>query len=281
MPVRPRPWNLLEQAAAMWGSKVSAVTGPAARVVMLCFLVMPTIVRALDHDNLDPNRPIAIEDAYVVPKGEIGVEGGLLFSDRKRGESRLVFQPQLIIGAFNNTQLELSSDVSTDPRSVVGDDKSGNLTVGALYNFNTETITLPAFAVRMQLGFPAGVHARGVDTALTGVMTRSYGRWRTHLNIGYTVLGSPQGLERSGAYRVVAAISYPLGYPMSFRNTVIANVFTRQSDLVGQRNPTGIGLGLRHQVSSRVVFDAGVGTEFIGPSDRSIFFSTIGLSVGF
>lgn len=265
----------------MWGSKVRAVTGPAAKVVMLCFLVMPTIVRALDHDNLDPNRPIAIEDAYVVPKGEIGVEGGLLFSDRKRGESRLVFQPQLIIGAFNNTQLELSSDVSTDPRSVVGDDKSGNLTVGALYNFNTETITLPAFAVRMQLGFPTGVHARGVDTALTGVMTRSYGRWRTHLNIGYTVLGSPQGLERSGAYRVVAAISYPLGYPMSFRNTVIANVFTRQSDLVGQRNPTGIGLGLRHQVSSRVVFDAGVGTEFIGPSDRSIFFSTIGLSVGF
>ena len=80
--------------------------------------MVPTIVWALDHDNLDPNRPIAIEDAYVVPKGEIGVEGGLLYSDRKQGKSRFVFQPQLIIGAFDNTQLELSSDVSTDPRSV-------------------------------------------------------------------------------------------------------------------------------------------------------------------
>jgi len=252
-----------------------------SRVVLLFLLMVPTVVWALDHDNLDPNRPIAIEDAYVVPKGEIGVEGGILFSDRKRGESRLVFQPQLIIGAFNNTQLELSSDVSTDPRSVVGDDKSGNLTVGALYNFNTETLSLPAFAARVQLGFPTGVNAKGVDTAVTGVMTRSFGRWRAHVNVGYTFLGSPQGLERSGTYRVVAAVSYPLGYPTSFRDTIIANVFTRQSDLVGQRNPTGIGIGLRHQVSSRVVADIGIGSELFGPADRSVFFSTLGLSVGF
>ena len=257
------------------------MTTNTAGIAILLLLIAPAVVWALDHDNLDPNRPIAIEDAYVVPKGEIGVEGGILFNDRKRGDSRFTFQPQLIIGAFNNTQLELSSDISTDPRSVVGDDKSGNLTVGALYNFNTETVNLPAFAARVQLGLPTGVNAKGVDTALTGVMTRSYGRWRTHLNIGYTFLGSPQGQERSGTYRVVAAISYPLGYPMSFRDTIIVNVFTRQSDLVGQRNPTGIGIGLRHQVSSRVVFDAGLGTEFIGPSDRSVFFSTIGLSVGF
>ncbi len=192
-----------------------------------------------------------------------------------------MFQPQPIIGALKNTQLELSSDVSTDPRSVVGDDKSGNLTVGALYNFNTETLNLLAFAARVQLGFPTGVNAKGVDTAVTGVMTRSFGRWRTHLNVGYTFLGSPQGQERTGTYRVVAAVSYPLGYPTSFRDTIIANVFTRQSDLVGQRNPTGIGIGLRHQVSSRVVADIGIGSELFGPADRSVFFSTLGLSVGF
>jgi len=248
---------------------------------MLLVLMVPTAGWALDHDNLDPNRPIAIEDAYVVPKGEIGVEGGVMFDDRKQGKSRFVFQPQLIIGAFDNTQLELSSDLLTDPTSVVGNDKSGNLTVGALYNVNAETLNLPAFAARVQVGFPTGVNAKGVDTALTGVMTRSFGRWRTHLNIGYSFLGSPQGTERSGAYRVVAAVSYPVGYPTSFRDTIIVNVFTRQSDLTGQRNPTGFGIGLRHQVSSRVVFDTGLGTEFAGPSDRSVFFSTVGLSVGF
>lgn len=252
-----------------------------AWIVMLLCLLLPPPVIALDHDNLDPNRPIAIEDAYVIPKGEIGLEGGMTFNDRKEGKSRFGFQPQIIYGAFDNTQIEIMSGLVTDPNTVQGDDKSGDLSIGVLYNFNTETLQVPAFAARVEVGLPTGVNSRGVDTELTGVMTRSFGRWRTHVNLGYTFLGSPQQNERSGTYRAVAAVSYPLGYPMSFRDTIIANVFTRQSDTKGQRNPTGIGVGLRHQVSSRIVFDAGMGTEFYGPADRSVFFSTIGLSVGF
>lgn len=249
-------------------------------VIGLC-LLLPARVIALDHDNLDPNRPIAIEDAYVIPKGEIGLEGGMTFNDRKQGKSRFGFQPQIIYGAFDNTQIEIMSGLVTEPNTVQGDDKSGDLSVGVLYNFNTETLQVPAFAARVEVGLPTGVNSKGVDTELTGVMTRSFGRWRTHVNLGYTFLGSPQHNERAGSYRLVAAVSYPLGYPMSFRDTIIANVFTRQSDVRGQRNPTGVGIGLRHQVSSRIVFDAGMGTEFYGPADRSVFFSTIGLSVGF
>jgi hypothetical protein len=40
----------------------------------------------------------------------------------------------------------------TDPSTMVGDDKSGDLSVGALYNFNTETINVPAFAARVEVG---------------------------------------------------------------------------------------------------------------------------------
>jgi hypothetical protein len=251
------------------------------RIAVLGIVMLPTVGLALDHDNLDPNRPIAIEDAYVIPKGEIGVEGGVTFNDRKEGKGRFGFQPQIIYGAFENMQLEIMTGLVTEPSTVSGDDKAGDLSVGVLYNLNTETIDIPAFAVRAEVGVPTGVNSKGVDTELTGVMTRSFGRWRTHVNVGYTFLGSPQGQERSGTYRVAAAVSYPLGYPSSFRDTVIANLFTRQSDLIGQRNPTGVGIGLRHQVSSRVVFDAGLGTELLGPSDRSVFFSTMGLSIGF
>lgn len=252
-----------------------------AGIVILILLLVPTFGWALDHDNLDPNRPIAIEDAYVLPKGEIGIEGGVVYNDRGQGKGRVGFQPQIIYGAFDNAQIELMTTTLTEPNTVAGDDKSGDLSLGVLYNFNTETVEVPAFAVRVELGFPTGVKSKGLDTEVTGVMTRSFDRWRTHLNVGYTFLGSPASGERAGAYRVVAAVSYPLGYPDSFRDTFIANVFTRQSDLVGQSNPTGLGIGLRHQVSSRVVADIGLGSEVIGPADRSVFFSTIGLSVGF
>ena len=150
-----------------------------------------------------------------------------------------------------------------------------------LYNFNTETLAWPALAVRVEADLPTGVHSRGIDTQVTGILTRSLGRLRAHLNAGYTVLGQAQGMERNGIYRVVAALSYPLGYPYRFRETLIVDVYTRQSDLVGQRNNTGVEVGIRHQLSSRVVLDGGVGTEFCGPSDRPAVTGTIGMSVGF
>jgi hypothetical protein len=53
-----------------------------------------------------------------------------------------------------------------------------------------------------------------------------------------TVVGQAQGMERNGAYRMIAAVSYPIGYPTRFRETLIVDVYTRQSDLVGQRNNT-------------------------------------------
>ena len=236
---------------------------------------------ALDHDNLDPNRPIALEDAYSSPKGEIGMEGGVRFNDRREGRTRVTFQPQIIYGAFDNTQIEIQGDLFTDPQSLVGANKSGDLHLGVLYNFNTETLTLPAMALRVEADLPTGVNSMGMDTQLTGILTRSFGRLRAHLNAGYGVLGSPQGQERPSAYRVVAAVSYPLGYPTSFRDTLIASVYSRQSDVRGQRNHTGVEVGLRHQLTSRVVLDGGLGTEFAGPSDRLALLGTVGVSVGF
>ena len=250
-------------------------------IVAVGLLLMPLPVLALDHDNLDPNRPIGMEDAYAIPKGEIGMEGGVRFNDRREGRTRVTFQPQIIYGAFENTQIEIQGDLMSDPHTLVGAAKSGDLHLGVLYNFNTETISLPAFAARVEVDLLTGVNSKGVDTQLTGILTRSFGRLRVHLNAGYTVLGSPQGQERPGAYRAVAAVSYPLGYPTSFRDTLIASLYTRESDLRGQRNHSGVEIGLRHQLSSRLVLDGGLGTEFAGPSDRAALLGTIGLSVGF
>lgn len=245
----------------------------------LAWVALPAL--ALDHDNLDPNRPIGMEDAYAIPKGEIGLEGGVRFNDRRQGRTNVAFQPQIIYGAFANTQIEIQGDLFTEPHSLVGANKSGDFHLGVLYNFNTETLALPAMAVRVEVDLPTGVNSQGVDTQLTGILTRSFGRLRVHLNAGYGLLGSPQGQERPGTYRAVAAVSYPLGYPNSFRDTLIVSVYTRQSDLRGQQNHTGVEVGIRHQLTSRVVLDGGLGTEFLGPADRAALLGTAGVSVGF
>jgi hypothetical protein len=252
-----------------------------AEIVMVIILCGPLFTWALDHDNLDKNRPLQIEDAYPIAKGEIALEGGARFNDRRQGRTRFAFQPQVLYGAFYNTQLEIGGDLLTEPTSISGSEKSGDLRIGALYNFNTETLTMPALAVKLEMELPTGVRSRGMDGTISGIATRSFGRWRTHLNAEYTVVGSAQGIERNGVYRLLGGVSYPLGYPDRFRDTLIADVFTRQSELSGERNPTGVEVGLRHQLSSRIVLDGGIGTEFAGPSDRSAVFGTLGLSFGF
>ncbi|MGZ8394895.1 MAG: hypothetical protein ACXWWJ_09020, partial [Nitrospira sp.] len=100
---------------------------PGRRTIRVLFFALLTLsparALALDHDNLDPNRPIGMEDAYAIPKGEIGMEGGVRFNDRREGRTRVTFQPQIIYGAFENTQIEIQGDLFTDPQSLVGANK--------------------------------------------------------------------------------------------------------------------------------------------------------------
>ena len=103
-----------------------------AQVLVGALMLTPVPLSALDHDNLDPNRPIGMEDAYAVPKGEIGLEGGVRFNDRRQGRTNVTFQPQIIYGAFDNTQIEIQGDLFTDPHSLVGANKSGDLHLGVL-----------------------------------------------------------------------------------------------------------------------------------------------------
>ena len=156
----------------------------------------------LDHDNLDPNRPVQMQDAYAIATGEIGLKSGVRFNDRRRGKSGLLFQPQITYGAFENAQIEIQCDLFTEPASVPRPSKSGDLHLGMLYNFNTETLVWPALAARVEADLPTGVHSRGIHTQMTGILTRSLRRLRAHINAGYTVLGQAQGMKRNGIYRV-------------------------------------------------------------------------------
>ena len=69
----------------------------------------------------------------------------------------------------------------------------------------------------------------------------------------------------------------------------LGNVYVKQQKFAqegkgsrrGGSNTVGAELGLRHQLTARIVPDAGIGTEFTGPADRSALFVTTGISVGY
>ena len=246
--------------------------------ILAALVLVPVPAVAIDHKNLDEGRPLRLEDAYAISTGEIALEAGAGFTLRRRGTDRGFFPVELLYGALPNFQIGVGTTLSTDPREIDEPTKSGDLRIGALYNFNQETLVMPAFGVKLEVELPTGVDSRGVDVEVKGIMTKSFERLSMHFNAAYLFLTDSGRGERDGRYELVLGASYPVGAPKFTRATLLADVFTEQSTHRGESNVVGAELGIRYQLTPSIVWDVGVGTEFGGPADRSPFFFNTGFS---
>jgi hypothetical protein len=247
------------------------------RVLMsvLVLAVAAGDVHAIDHTNLDEGRPLHLEDAYAIAEGEIALEVGGGFTLPRRGSNQGLFPAEILYGAYPNLQLSVGTTLTTDPRDIGDRPKSGDLQVSALYNFNQETISLPAFALKVGVDTPTGVGARGYGVELKGIVTKSIERLSLHLNAGYEFLIATSRGDRDGRYKGALGASYPI------RATLVGDVFAEQSPRRGESTVVGVEVGVRYQLTPRMVWDVGIGTEFAGPAHRADLFMTTGFSFGF
>lgn len=248
-------------------------------LVLAAAAVPPTL--AVDHGNLDRRRPLRFEDAYPVAHKEAVVESGLGAAEERKGSDRAVLDVQGLYGLFPNMHIEIGSAFSTDPEDIDGPEKSGDLRVGALYNFNQEALYLPAFSLKGEADLPTGVDSDEEDFELTAIATRSFGRLGLHLNAGYLFVGDAEGDARDERYRIVPGASFPIGAPRHTRTTLLADLFVEQSDERSGDETYGAEAGVRYQLGSQLVIDAGVGSEFDGPPRRKPFYATAGVSYAF
>jgi len=238
-------------------------------------------VHAVDHSNLDEGRPLRLDDAYSIADGELALEVGGGFALPRRGSNRGVFPGEVLYGAYPNLQLAVGTTFSTDPHDIDDRRKSGDLHFTGLYNFNQETIGLPAFALKLGLDTPTGIDGHGYAVEFKGIVTKSIERLSLHLNAGYEFFTGTSRAERDGRYKLALGASYPVGAPRFTRLTLVGDLFAEQSPRHGEPTSLGIEVGVRYQLTPRMVWDVGMGTEFAGPSHRSDLFMSTGLSVGF
>ncbi len=236
---------------------------------------------AIDHDNLDEGRPLRLEDAYPIAQGEWALETGAGLLAHRNSQARGQFVAEILYGLAPNLQVSLGTTFLTDPKRIEEQTKSGDLQLSGLYNFNQETLNLPAFGVRMTVNVPSGTASSGVDFRIKGLVTKSMGRLSVHFNPAYEVFSGTTPFERDGRYELALGASYPVGAPKHTLTTLLGDVFTEQAPRRGDPQIAGAEIGVRHQWTPWTVLDAGIGTEFAGPSNRSSFFATVGLSVGF
>ena len=237
---------------------------------------------AVDHKNLDEGRPVRLDDAYPIAYEEISIETGAGFALLKHGANARGFFPiEILYGAIPNLHLGVGTTLFTNPHETDDRPKSGDLRASVLYNFNQETLTLPALAAKLTLTAPTGVDGHGWGIELKGIVTKSIDRLSLHLNGGYEFLTGSTRTERDGRYELALGASYPVGAPKFTRATLVGDVFADQPVTRGEATIVGIEVGLRYQLTPSIVWDVGIGTEFAGPCSRSSFFGVTGLSLGF
>lgn len=236
---------------------------------------------AIDHSSPDEGRPLKLQGPYPIAHREYSIQMGGGYFDRQRESDHFFLPLQIKYGAAPNFQAELGTRFFTDPRDL-NDPNSGDLNLSGLYNFNQETLSLPAISVKASAKFPTGVGSRGVDFEAMGIVTKSIERLSLHGNAALEYLTGSRENERDTRYRFVFGPSYPIAAPMYTRTTLLADIFIEQSHQRGQSETIGVEAGFRNQLTETVVLDAGLGTEVSGPSlERRPFFLSAGFSISF
>lgn len=254
--------------------------GVALATVVLFAAVPWRLAAQIDYRNLDDDRPTRVEDAY--PAERYAFEFLVPYS-YARDRTGAVIQTsvlELAYGIFRNGHIGLKAPLAA-VRPSGGTTRSGlsGLRAFALYNFNTESRRLPAVALRADLALPVGsLGGDETQVGLKGIVTRSWGPTRLHLNgalrLGRDAPGpAVEGIER---WWYGAALDRTV-----FRQSLllIGEVYASK-ELSNAPVEVNASFGVRWQWRPTAVIDVGVARrlrESVGP-DYAV---TVGITNAF
>jgi hypothetical protein len=231
-------------------------------------------VLGADHLNLEEGVPLEIEDAYPVGYRGREFQAAVRYEHTDDSEERLVLDPRIEFGFAPNWQGKVSL-----PFYLGSADRtdSGNIGLEAFYNFNTEGLTLPAFAISARADLPTGHHSAGLDTTLKGILTKSVtqtGLDRLHLNFAWKHNAGSSAGQRDNLYRVIIGYSRRLDADM-----IVVVDFIREQAIERNREANIVEAGVRRQLTPLSLIAAGLGA---GVGDESpAFRATFGLQRSF
>lgn len=228
-----------------------------------------------DPLNLESGLPLEVEDAYVTPLWNREYQGFIRYNRSKRDKDVLEVIQRLEVGVWYNTELTVEAPF------IFGEDKSdgyGPTPIELLYNFNQETISLPALSIGGTFVTPTGEYNEGLDSKAELLITKTVpGTWtlhRIHLNGSYYFNDDSADTERDGAYEAI------IGYEARINNPIVlvADV-VRREELEKDLTTNVVEVGLRYRLAPYAILAAGIGKGF--GADAPDFVATTGVQVEF
>lgn len=248
-----------QKARAMAGARLTRRIAKATVIVALGApptSPLPAVAQE-DFRAADPDRPILVEDAVPLKLWEWELESGLRGGLAEEG-SALEAIAELKAGLFPNAQLgfELEVGVEDGPGNAGSVGGVESAAVHLLYGLSRETWSWPAFAGRVDVISPGTGDFGREDWAfgLKGIATRSFGRTRAHLNVGYVVAADGDGGDY---WRAGLAVDRPLAL---FSRAMLGDLYAEIPVDEG-RTRVWAEVGSRWQVANMSVIDFGIATR--------------------
>lgn len=210
---------------------------------------------ASDHSNIEEGLPTQLEDAFPTAYRNREIQGVLRWDKQRNHDDRFYVEPRLEWGFARNWQAKFSVQGIAGE----GDKKgNGNVSAEAFYNFNMETLAIPAFAASLKAELPTGEKAAGTDTTLKLIGTKTLGKTsqfhRVHVNLAWTHNAGREPDERSNRWKGILGYSTRLGPD----TMLVADVVRQQGEMKGEMG-TLYEIGLRRQITPLTLITLGVG----------------------
>jgi hypothetical protein len=174
-------------------------------ITLACAAFLPLTLRA---------QILETETARPLRSGQLEVGAGYEFQQSKEGdETAIPFAFEL--GITNRFGLLVEPVAYTAIRPEVGPSATGagDLEITASYLLRDESGRIPAIALALEEKIPTArntlIGTGKPDHAAYIIASKRFGRFDTHANVGYTIVGSPSGLSLSN--RIMGALATEFG----------------------------------------------------------------------
>jgi hypothetical protein len=229
--------------------------------------------------NLEPERPIAVEDAAPIPFRAISAGVDWTYNVRRGGLNDQGPGWSVLYGAIRSLEVGAAQRYVTRPgRNALRGIASGDLEVHALYGLLGETARRPAVAARVGFIFPTGLDSRGTDLQLGALLTRSFDSMRVHGNFRWTRLGDTVPTERSDRIEGGLAVDFLASGPGRTDTLILADVTVRTSPVLLGDAIVNLEVGARHRVGIQTIVFGGIGSEISDQPDRPRILFRVGIS---
>jgi hypothetical protein len=238
----------------------------------------------IDYRNLDEGRPVQTEDAYPVERHAFELVIPYEYENEQGQVRTHLVAPELAYGIADNAMLGVALPFAALDGGAGAETEwgLGGPRLFALYNFNTESPTLPAVAVRADASFPIGdLGGDGTRVAFTAIATRSWGRTRAHLNAAVG-LGADEGATGDPGVHAIPAWRASAGVDRTFlrRSLLVIGELSFREAGVESATEISLAAGARLQLTPTLVIDAGVERRLTSRAGADIGL-TLGLSHAF